>query len=612
MGSSESMLPEGPAAKALQEMTKPKRIAITDSFWFELLKVQLPGMLKPGFFESHYSEPTVLDSLVRDAYFLQLDDSLVWHSIGSIEARLLHYFRTSPSDAKPCSFSAVLSLSLLCRCLLKQFSECLTAHELLFQLEQVPLHKSEDATGEVLSSKPSPSYLFYLLATGSLEVQWPPEPSTSAASLFVEPLCSLCPEEMGLLVQRVHSQMVCPKDAAALREDSCMLRTLPTGEHFSVAEASPMQPCHLTERFLCFPDEAMERLSETDTQENRRISQLSRVHVSCGLSQEVVLCPSAVPYSRGSVLRSVFREIVDFLLYSTFGAVNSTSPSLHGDSEAESQMQRNLSMSPTTMRLQAILHEILLLLFAVAAVKQPKNTSTEKENSWWHFNCAPFRSAAEERRLAEMAFRLRAEAAEAVGASGGQDRARGANGLEPKMLSPGEPLSLPFLQAFAEVLDGEDHEVRFHSSLLGCCGRLEPHAALLPNPPKEVLDFLTKHPGDIEANPYRGVEVTHLSLASGELMPGLPSGFVADDGAAVEAGMAGKGLAKRALLVLLLLLFHNPQANAKIRVAFASLTDPRFDRSGSAYATITAPIYFPKLLRAILQKLQDFVGARLT
>lgn len=39
---------------------------------------------------------------------------------------------------------------------------------------------------------------------------------------FVEPLCSLCPEEMGLLVQRVHSQMVCPKDAAALREDSCM------------------------------------------------------------------------------------------------------------------------------------------------------------------------------------------------------------------------------------------------------------------------------------------------------------------------------------------------------------------------------------------------------
>lgn len=31
-----------------------------------------------------------------------------------------------------------------------------------------------------------------------------------------------------------------------------------------------------------------------------------------------------------------------------------------------------------------------------------------------------------------------------------------------------------------------------------------------------------------------------------------------------------------------------------------------------AYATITAPIYFPKLLRAILQKLQDFVGARLT
>eukprot|EP00438_Fugacium_kawagutii_P007315 Skav235709 [mRNA] locus=scaffold280:410716:417935:- [translate_table: standard] len=90
----ESVLPEGPAGNALQEMTKPKRIAITDSFWFELLKVQLPGLMKPGFFEAHYTEPTVLDALVRDAYFLQL-------------ARLLHYFRTSPSDAKPCSFSAV-------------------------------------------------------------------------------------------------------------------------------------------------------------------------------------------------------------------------------------------------------------------------------------------------------------------------------------------------------------------------------------------------------------------------------------------------------------------------------------------------------------------------
>ena len=32
----ESVLPEGPAAKALQEMTKPKRIAITDSFWLDL------------------------------------------------------------------------------------------------------------------------------------------------------------------------------------------------------------------------------------------------------------------------------------------------------------------------------------------------------------------------------------------------------------------------------------------------------------------------------------------------------------------------------------------------------------------------------------------------
>ncbi|CAE8584653.1 unnamed protein product, partial [Polarella glacialis] len=135
-----SMLPEGPAAKALQEMIKPSRIAITDSFWFELLKVQLPGLLRPGFFDAHYKEPAILDSLVRDAYFLQLvatnEHSGNFRTFLRFWARLLHYFRTSPSDSKPCNASAVLSLSLLCRCLLKQFAECFTAQELLFQLEQ--------------------------------------------------------------------------------------------------------------------------------------------------------------------------------------------------------------------------------------------------------------------------------------------------------------------------------------------------------------------------------------------------------------------------------------------------------------------------------------------
>ena len=43
MGTAESVLPEGPAAEALQEMVKPKRIGIGQNFWFELLKVQLPG-----------------------------------------------------------------------------------------------------------------------------------------------------------------------------------------------------------------------------------------------------------------------------------------------------------------------------------------------------------------------------------------------------------------------------------------------------------------------------------------------------------------------------------------------------------------------------------------
>ena len=68
-------------------------------------------------------------------------------------------------------------------------------------------------------------------------------------------------------------------------------------------------------------------------------------------------------------------------------------------------------------------------------------------------------------------------------------------------------------------------------------------------------------------------------MASGELMPGLPSGFVGDDGAAVEATMAGKALSRRALLLLLLLLFHDP--NQKMTEAFAALADPRYDISGS-------------------------------
>lgn len=48
MGTAESVLPEGPAAEALQEMVKPKRIGIGQNFWFELLKVQLPGGAPQG------------------------------------------------------------------------------------------------------------------------------------------------------------------------------------------------------------------------------------------------------------------------------------------------------------------------------------------------------------------------------------------------------------------------------------------------------------------------------------------------------------------------------------------------------------------------------------
>ncbi|CAJ1427406.1 unnamed protein product [Effrenium voratum] len=564
MGSSESVLPEGPAAKALQEMTKPKRIAITDSFWFELLKVQLPGMLKPGFFESHYAEPTVLDALVRDAYFLQLvatnEHSANFRTFLRFWARLLHYYRTSPADAKPCTFSAVLSLSLLCRCLLKQFAECFAAHELLFQLEQVPLHEDEASVQE--------GHIPVNYRGKRLQVRWPEQPSEgSLKSLLVEPMCALCPE-----------------DAAALQE-SCMLRVLPTGESVSMLEAA-------------------ERMVEADV-------------------SELVLCPTAVPSYQGSVLRSVFRELADFLVCSTFGAMSST-PSVQGE-EDDGEQRRNLSMSPTTMRLQALLYEILLLLSAVVAA-----TATDT-GTGYRSTCAPLVFAAAERRRAEAAFRLRAQAAEAAGqrmSSSSQEEA-GNGELEPKLPS-GDSAKLPFLQALLEVLQEEAEEVgteesngtrigtgtanvappdssrakAFLATLLNIVW-LEPHAALLPNPPKEVLSLMSMNPADPDSAPFRGVEVSKLYLASSELMPGLPSGFVGDDGAAVEAGSAGKALSKRALLVLLLLLFHSPQDHPRIAQAFASLADPRLDQHDCAYARLAAPLHFPKILRALMQKLPE-------
>eukprot|EP00931_Biecheleriopsis_adriatica_P107266 TRINITY_DN81613_c0_g1_i1.p1 TRINITY_DN81613_c0_g1~~TRINITY_DN81613_c0_g1_i1.p1 ORF type:complete len:971 (-),score=219.79 TRINITY_DN81613_c0_g1_i1:31-2904(-) len=626
MGNKASALPDGPAGKALQEMITTRRIPITDSFWFELLKVQLPGLLKTGFFDSLYSEPAVLDGLVRDAYFLQLvatnEHSGNFRTFLRFWARLLHYYRTSPCDAKPCTLSAVLSLSLLCRCLLKQFAECFTAQELIFQLEQVPPH--EDEPGE--AAEPScedggipVTYRGHRIVVKASELAADP---AAAAVLFIEPFCQQFPEDSGFL-----------RDI-----DTCTLRTLATGESFAVAEAA-------------------ERIAEAGI-------------------QELVLCPAALPRARGSVLRGVFRELVDFVVCSSFGAVSGASPSLHSNRDVDSgqAMPRNVTMAPSIMRLQGVLHEILLLLAAVVAPrftapsldaedgKQDLSSASRSDFS------APYLFVANERRSAASAAKLRAKAAaaEAAGqkmavsteprAEKDEEATPGVDLHSPfvaKAPAPGETVQLPFLAALLEVLEEEDvdndveangampngaangstteastpngHGMRqgvrteaLLASLLNCAW-LEPYSALLPSPPKEVLRLLESVP--LQAAPAAAApdnDVSKMYLGSTELMPGLPSGYltagVEESGAAAsEALSAGRCLAKRALLVLFLLLFHQPEVHPMVSSAFASLTDPQMEGTETkpAYIAVAAPVNFPKLLRCMLTGLQESAHALL-
>ena len=104
----------------------------------------------------------------------------------------------------------------------------------------------------------------------------------------------------------------CPEDASALAR--CRLR-LVTGEQVPLTEAA-------------------ERLEE--------------------LREGLVLCPCVVPHGKGSGVRSIFREVVDFMVYSwgvewpsgvksrSFGAVNTTSPSLHGGEALVSGRKKGL------------------------------------------------------------------------------------------------------------------------------------------------------------------------------------------------------------------------------------------------------------------------------
>ncbi|CAE8613279.1 unnamed protein product, partial [Polarella glacialis] len=131
----------------------------------------------------------------------------------------------------------------------------------------------------------------------------------SAVTMFLEPFCAFFPEDADYL-----------RDAGR-----CVLRDLATGECFAVAEAA---------------ERALQGV------------------------QEMVVCPGSVSRHRGSVVRSVLKEVVDFLVSTSFGAA---SEALDSGTASEEPQTRNTSVAPQSMRLQGVLLEILLLLAAVVA-----------------------------------------------------------------------------------------------------------------------------------------------------------------------------------------------------------------------------------------------------
>ncbi|CAK0884261.1 unnamed protein product, partial [Prorocentrum cordatum] len=182
---------------------------------------------------------------------------------------------------------------------------------------------------------------------------------------------------------------------------------------------------------------------------------------------------------------------------------------------------------------------------------------------------------------------------------------------------------------------GQGRAAALLATLLNCVW-LEPHAALLPRPPTELLRLL----GGVEL-PGEGAD------AANEVLP-----QEADESAAARASDgAGGRLAARALLVLLLLLFHDPGAHPKagaravcdssrgredgqrvvprawrvgrdgeaaplarareVARALASLTDPLLDSSEDTPralgAPAAAPINFAQLLKTILARLSQGV-----
>ncbi|CAE8637121.1 unnamed protein product, partial [Polarella glacialis] len=146
----------------------------------------------------------------------------------------------------------------------------------------------------------------------------------------------------------------------------------------------------------------------------------------------------------------------------------------------------------------------------------------------------------------------------------------------------------------------------FLATLLNCIW-LEPYAALLPKPPKEVLQLLTglppsvdgKTPSTKSGGPPK--EVHPFFMGTSELMPGLGNGMEFPEVASGtgEAVAASSSLAKRSILVLLLLLFHEPQAHG-IGRTFASLGG-----ANAAHTALTIPVNLAKLRYVLLNKLKE-------
>lgn len=644
MGNQPCALPDGTAGQALRQMTGPSRIDINDSFWFELLKAKLPGVEEAAFLERHYAQPEELDALVHSEYFLQLvatnEQSGNFRTFLRFWTRLLHYYRTSPRDAKPCEPATILTLSLLCRCLLKQFVGTFSAPELIFQLEQAPCEISGGELavtprGSVLVSYRGRQVLVQLVADCAGD-------SLAAAEACLEPFRQIFPEDAGILG---------PLDRVALRE-------VTSGETFAAADV-------------------VDRVVELGDRP----------------TPQFVVCPCAVPHERRSVIRSLFREVGDFLVSSSFGAVSAMSPSLHEQQDAEGPegktAPRNLSTAPHTIMLQTVLIEIVLSLASVVSPRfrplpepAPGMLGLVPEISRSDF-CAPCVFAKRQRqRVAEAGARAvpkkvsgptgPVEGASSQGADSAADAesptpgdgqppiaidvdrvavveaqqnvlsssvpaARSTSPTAPSAPMPSvgmppaksETPELPLLTAFLEVLDGDedadgfeygavesrsepsqDNEAegyvtaRFHDTFSTPCGQdaqgtgradavlsslvncvwLEPYAASLPRPPLEVVKLLS------------GV---HIPTES-------PSDFAGDEKASSKASVsAASRMTSRALVLLLLSLFYEPHLHPSVDRSFADLVDPLLAGSRSWHTAAAAPLNFTQLLRALLTRLQE-------